>query len=53
MTTAYRVGGFVVALIAVFAITFGVGRAVGPWSEDTPPTHPGTHQHHELPVHTE
>lgn len=40
---AVRITAFVVGLCAVFGITFGIGRAVGPWDLDTAPTH-DTHQ---------
>lgn len=45
-TPAYRIAGFLAALVAVFGIAFGVGRAVDPWAGDPPVPTPGTHQQH-------
>ncbi|AZG46433.1 hypothetical protein [Gordonia insulae] len=42
-----RVAGFVIAMVAVFGIAFGVGRAVGPIDGDTPTHDPGVHQYME------
>lgn len=40
---AVRIAAFVIGLCVVFGITFGIGRAVGPWDLDTAPSH-DTHQ---------
>jgi hypothetical protein len=39
MNTAVKVAGFVAALAAVFALTFGVGRALGPDAVPETPAH--------------
>jgi hypothetical protein len=41
MNAATRVTGFLVALIAVFGMALGVGKAVGPESEPAPAAHDG------------
>ena len=46
MTSAYRIGGFLAAMAAVFGIAFGVGRAVDPWDGQAPPQQPTVHQQH-------
>ncbi|GAA3949716.1 hypothetical protein [Gordonia caeni] len=43
---AVRIAVFVVGLCVVLGITFGIGRAVGPWDLDTAPTH-DTHQNEQ------
>ncbi|WP_435770190.1 hypothetical protein [Nocardioides sp. SYSU DS0651] len=43
MSTPLRVGGFVVALVAVLGIAVGVGRAVGPVDEPEPADHGEDH----------
>jgi hypothetical protein len=44
MSTTVKVGGFLVALVAVFATAVGVGRAVGPTAEPAAPTHESEHE---------
>ncbi|GAB3305281.1 hypothetical protein [Epidermidibacterium keratini] len=42
MSTKVKVAGFLAALVATFAITFGIGKAVG---DDAPPPEPATETH--------
>lgn len=44
MKTSLKVGGFLAGLAAVFAITIGVGTAVGPVSEPAPAARDADHQ---------
>ena len=39
MNTAMKIGGFVVALAAVFGLSLGVGQALGPQTEPEPAAH--------------
>ncbi|NPC98948.1 hypothetical protein [Nocardioides sp. zg-DK7169] len=39
MSTPVRIGAFVAALAAVFALALGVGTAVGPWETEEPDGH--------------
>jgi hypothetical protein len=43
VSTAVRIGGFIAALIAVFAIAIGVGRAAGPIDDTSPDEHDAGH----------
>ncbi|GAC67043.1 hypothetical protein [Gordonia soli] len=46
MTVAVRLGGALAALVLVFVVAFGVGRAVGPIGTDQP-TNGGTEVVHQ------
>ncbi|MEU3766768.1 hypothetical protein AB0E55_17065 [Amycolatopsis keratiniphila] len=45
MSTAVKVSAFAAALVAVFAVAWAIGSAVGPLDEDPPPPAP-TSEHH-------
>lgn len=45
MKPAYRIGGFLIAMVAVFGLAFGIGRAVDPGIGE-PPQQPSVHQQH-------
>ncbi|MFJ4103423.1 hypothetical protein [Amycolatopsis japonica] len=47
MSTAVKVSAFAAALVAVFAVTWAIGSAVGPLDEEPPP--PPTSEHHDHP----
>ncbi|WAC53636.1 hypothetical protein [Gordonia sp. SL306] len=46
MTTGTRIVGFLIAMAAVFAVAFGVGRVADPWGGGAPADPPGVHQQH-------
>lgn len=46
MTTPVRLAAFAAAVVAVFALAFGLGRAVGPWDAPAP-----THSEEEVHGH--
>lgn len=45
-TIPVRIAGFLVAMVAVFGLAFGIGRTVGPVGGDVPAQQPGVHQQH-------
>ncbi|WP_162836921.1 hypothetical protein [Amycolatopsis sp. MJM2582] len=45
MSTALKVSAFAAALVAVFAVAWAIGSAVGPLDEEPPPPAP-TSEHH-------
>ncbi|MGK4592842.1 hypothetical protein [Amycolatopsis sp. w19] len=46
MSTAVKVSAFAAALVAVFAVAWAIGSAVGPLDEEPPPPSAPTSEHH-------
>ncbi|WP_198941705.1 hypothetical protein [Amycolatopsis sp. CB00013] len=46
MSTVVKVSAFAAALVAVFAVAWAIGSAVGPLDEEPPPRPAPTSEHH-------